>query len=178
MRIRKQRPHYRIKVSEDAFIADFYVDEERLDIDHNYLHIFTPNGIFDIKVVGHPFVYLLQAVKQGNNFEVDAYCKMLWRVTQNIYTDYGFASDIIHAINALDERIDAKAKEKAAAVTDQEETASQAIMEDVAAYADANSEDEREQILQEGREALREVLSEQGEVVTKEIVENETDNKD
>lgn len=173
MRIRKQRPHYRIKVSEDTFIADFYVDEKRLDIDHNYLHIFTPNGIFDIKVVGHPFVYLLQAVKQGNNFEVDAYCKMLWRVTQNIYTDYDFATDIIHAINALDERIDAKAKEKAAAVTDQEEEASQALMEDVAAYADAKSEEEREQILQEGRETLKEILvSEQGEEIAK------TDNKD
>lgn len=132
MNILKTKPKYHIEIGNGAFIADFYVDEKNPDVKHNYLHIYAPNGVFEQKVVGYPFGYLLAAVSQGNEEELHSYCVMLWRITQEIYQDLGFAQDIIKAINKRDKRLMKQAEREAAKVSEAEEMASQAFMEDVA----------------------------------------------
>jgi hypothetical protein len=160
MNILKTKPKYRIEIGNGAFIADFYVDEKHPDVEHNYLHIHTPNKVFEQKVVGYPYGYLLAAVSQGNEEEVHGYCMMLWRVTQEIYQDAGFANDIIRAINKRDKRLTKQAEKEAAQVSEAEEMASQAFMEDVAAYADASPK-ERKRMSKESRKEMKQILNEE-----------------
>ena len=159
MNILKTKPKYHIEIGNGAFIADFYVDEKHPDVEHNYLHIHTPNKVFEQRVVGYPYGYLLAAVSQGNEEEVHGYCVMLWRVTQEIYQDAGFANDIIRAINKRDKRLTKQAEKEAAKVSEAEEMASQAFMEDVVAYAEASPK-ERKRISKESRKEIKQILNE------------------
>ena len=159
MNILKTKPKYHIEIGGGAFIADFYVDEKHPGVEHNYLHIYAPNGVFEQRVVGYPYGYLLAAVSQGNEKEVDGYCMMLWRVTQEIYQDAGFANDIIRAINKRDKRLMKQAEKEAAKVSEAEEMASQAFMEDVVAYAEASPK-ERKRMSKESRKEMKQILNE------------------
>lgn len=131
MSIFKTKPRYSVNVGGGAFIADFYVDEKHPDVEHNYMHIHTPNNVFEQKIVGYPYGYLLTAVSQGNEEEVHNYCVVLWRVTQEIYQDAGLANDILRAFAKYDKRTMNRGEGKAKAVTDSEEMASQVFVEDI-----------------------------------------------
>lgn len=131
MSILKNKPRYSVDVGNGAFIADFYVDEKRADVEHNYLHIHAPNHVFEQKIVGYPYGYLLAAVSQGNEEEVHNYCVVLWRVTQEIYQDAGLANDILRAFAKYDKRLMRQAEKNAAAVTPEAEQGAQAFMEDI-----------------------------------------------
>lgn len=131
MSILKNKPRYSVDVGNGAFIADFYVDEKRADVEHNYLHIHAPNHVFEQKIVGYPYGYLLAAVSQGNEEEVHNYCVVLWRVTQEIYQDAGLANDILRAFAKYDKRLMKQAEKEAAAVTPEAEQGAQAFMEDI-----------------------------------------------
>lgn len=155
----KKTPQYSVSVGNNTFVADFYVDEKNPDVKHNYLHIYAPNGVFEQKVVGYPFGYLLAAVSQGKEEEVHSYCVMLWRVTQEIYQDLGFCQDIIKAINKRDKRLMKEAERNAAKVSEAEEMASQAFMEDVVAYAEASPK-ERKRMSKESRKEMKQILNE------------------
>lgn len=154
----KKKPKYSIKVCGDAMIADFYVNEK--DAKGCYLHIHTPNNVFEQRITGYPYGYLLTAASQGNESEVEAYCTMLWRITQEIYQDIGFANDIIKAINKRDKRLFRQAESKAKASTPEQEQVEMAFMSDVAQYADANKK-ERKQMREQWREYAREALREE-----------------
>lgn len=160
MSILKNKPRYSVDVGNGAFIADFYVDEKRADVEHNYLHIHTPNHVFEQKIVGYPYGYLLAAVSQGNEEEIHSYCTVLWRMTQEIYQDAGLANDILRAFAKYDKRLMRQAEKNAAAVTPETEQASQAFMEDVAAYADATPK-ERKKMREEWKDEARAALNEQ-----------------
>lgn len=131
MSIFKTKPRYSVNVGNGAFVADFFVDERHPDVEHNYLHIHMPNNVFEQKVVGYPYGYLLAAVSQGNEEEVHNYCVVLWRVTQEIYQDAGLANDILRAFAKYDKRLMKQAEKNAATVTDPEEMASAAFMDDI-----------------------------------------------
>lgn len=159
-RFRFKKPYIRVSVGNGAMIADFFTDKKRAE--GNYLHIYTPNGVFSQKVTGYPFGYLLTAVKQGNEKEVEAYCIMLWRITQEIYQDLGFCQDIIKAINKRDKRLMKEAKRKSESVTDAEEMANQAFMEDVVAEQ-SMSKKELKAKREADRAMMREMLNEERE---------------
>lgn len=153
----KKKPKYSIKVCGEAMIADFYVNEK--DIKGCYLHIHTPNNVFEQRITGYPYGYLLTAVTQGNESEVEAYCTMLWRITQEIYQDLGFANDIIKAINKRDKRLFKKAESAAKTTTPEQIAADEALMSEVAAYADASPK-QRKQMRKQWKEEAREALKE------------------
>lgn len=159
MSIFKTKPRYSVNVGGNAFIADFYVDEKHPDVEHNYLHIHTPNNVFEQKIVGYPYGYLLAAVSQGNDEEVHNYCVVLWRVTQEIYQDPGLANDILRAFAKYDKRLMKQAEKNAAAVTDSEEMASQAFMEDIASES-GMSKKELKAKREADRQMMKEVLNE------------------
>lgn len=159
----KTKPKHHLEIGGGAFIADFYVDEKNPDVKHNYLHIYAPNGVFEQKVMGYPFGYLLAAVSQGYENEVHSYCVMLWRITQEIYQDLGFAQDIIKAINKRDKRLMKQAESNAAKISEEQEMADTELMRDVVAYAEASPK-ERKKMSEESRNAMRDVLNEDKEV--------------
>lgn len=154
MSILKNKPRYSVDVGNGVFIADFYVDEKRADVEHNYLHIHTPNHVFEQKIVGYPYGYLLAAVSQGNEEEIHSYCTVLWRVTQEIYKDAGLANDILRAFAKYDKRL-MKQAEKAKTITDAQEQASQAFMEDIVSEQGMSKKE-----LKAKREADREIMKE------------------
>lgn len=131
MSILKNKPRYSVNVGNGVFVADFYVDEKHPDWEYNYLHIHTPNHVFEQRIVGYPYGYLLAAVSRGNEEEVHNFCLLLWRITQEIYQDPGLANDILRAFAKYDKRLMKQAETNAKKVTDAEETASQAFMEDI-----------------------------------------------
>lgn len=159
MNILKTKPRYSVNVGNGAFIADFYVDEKHPDVEHNYLHIHTHNHVFEQKIVGYPYGYLLAAVSQGNEEEVHNYCVVLWRVTQEIYQDAGLANDILRAFAKYDKRLMKQAEKNAAAVTDSEEMASQAFMEDIASEQGMSGKELKAK-READKELMREVLNE------------------
>lgn len=154
MSILKNKPRYSVNVGNGVFIADFYVDEKRADVEHNYLHIHTPNHVFEQKIVDYPYGYLLAAVSQGNEEEIHSYCTVLWRVTQEIYQDAGLANDILRAFAKYDKRL-MKQAEKAKTITDAQEQASQAFMEDIVSEQGMSKKE-----LKAKREADREMMKE------------------
>ena len=154
MSILKNKPRYSVNVGNGVFIADFYVDEKRADVEHNYLHIHTPNHVFEQKIVDYPYGYLLAAVSQGNEEEIHSYCTVLWRVTQEIYQDAGLANDILRAFAKYDKRL-MKQAEKAKTITDAQEQASQAFMEDIVSEQGMSKKE-----LKAKREADREIIKE------------------
>lgn len=159
MSILKNKPRYSVNVGNGVFIADFYVDEKRADVEHNYLHIHTPNHVFEQKIVDYPYGYLLAAVSQGNEEEVHNYCVVLWRVTQEIYQDAGLANDILRAFAKYDKRLMKQAEKEAAAVTPEAEQGAQAFMEDIASEQ-GMSKKELKAKREADRQMMKEVLNE------------------
>lgn len=162
MNILRTKPRYSVNVGNGAFIADFYVDEKRADVEHNYLHIHTPNHVFEQKIVGYPYGYLLAAVSQGNEEEVHNYCVVLRRVTQEIYQDAGLANDILRAFAKYDERLMKQAEKNAAAVTPEAEQGAQAFMEDIASES-GMSKKELKAKREADRQMMKEILNEDKE---------------
>lgn len=162
MSILKNKPRYSVDVGNGAFIADFYVDEKRADVEHNYLHIHTPNHVFEQKIVGYPYGYLLAAVSQGNEEEVHNYCVVLWRVTQEIYQDAGLANDILRAFAKYDKRTMKRGEGKAKTVTDEQEQGAQAFMEDIVSEQ-GMSKKELKAKREADRELMKEILNEDKE---------------
>lgn len=152
-----QKPKYSYEVGSGAFCFNFYIDEKNPK--GNYLHITTTSGAFEQTVRNYAFGYLLAASQQGKMDELAAYGLMLYRVSEEIYQDAGFANDIIRAINKRDKRLMKQAEKEAAKVSEAEEMASQAFMEDVVAYAEASPK-ERKRMSKESRKEMKQILNE------------------
>ena len=123
-------PKRHIEIANGAVVVDFYVNEK--DIKKCYMRMYARNGAFDYKIGAcHTYGYLMAAVNQGNTRELEAFCILLWRMTQECYQDEILAKDLVTCFHARDERLMKQGAEKAKAVTDSEEMASQAFMESV-----------------------------------------------
>lgn len=155
----KKKPYKSIEIGGKAFIADFYVDEKNADVTHNYLHIHTPNNVFEQRVVGYPYAYLLVAVNQGKEEEVHNYCVLLWRVSQEIYQDAGLAADIIKAFGKYDKRLMKRAEKEAANISEAQNEADTALMNDIVAEQSLSKKELAEK-RKADRELLKDVLNE------------------
>lgn len=176
MTILKTKPKYHIEIGNGAFVVDFYVDEKHPDVKHNYLHIYAPNGVFEHKIVGYPYGYLLAAVSQGKEEEVHSYCVMLWRVTQEIYQDPNFANDIIRALNKRDERLMKEAEDNAKKVTEVEEIASDALMREAIERGKPMSRQQRRKMERESRKQMRKILREDADKSSEQEQNKEEEN--
>lgn len=160
MSIFKTKPYKQVICGDGAFTLDFYVDAKHpTDKDKNYLHITTPSGAFEQIIRNYAFGYLLIAAEKGNIRELEAYCLMLYRVSDEVYQDMGFAADIIKAINKRDKRLFKRAESAAKAVTPEQNEADTALMSEIASYADATPKERkkmRKQWKEEAKKALKE----------------------
>lgn len=157
MDILKVKPYKAVECG--GFIANFYYKEGNWA--KTYLEITTVSGVWSMRIAGntHPYGYLLEAANQEKFEQIHGYAAMLFILSQQFTQDQGLTDDVVRGINKWQKRMDAKAKEAAKNVSDTEETASQAFMEEVAAYAEASPK-ERKNMRKAGKEALREVLNE------------------
>nr|DAN28981.1 MAG TPA: Protein of unknown function DUF2620 [Caudoviricetes sp.] len=157
----KNAPKHHIEIANGAVIVDFYVNEK--DIKKCYMRMYAHNGAFDYKIGAcHTYGYLMAAINQGNTRELEAFCILLWRMTQECYQDETLAKDLVTCFNARDERLMKQGAEKAKAVTDSEEMASQAFMESVVERSQMNKK-EAKAALEADKQMMREILNEDKE---------------
>lgn len=154
-----KKPKFHIDLGEGLMFADFYVNEKKLDNQHNYLRIYSPNGVFSLKVVGETFLILLGAAHRGEIKEIQSYAYIMWRLSTELYLDQSFGTDIIDAIVRRDKKIEELAKEKADEVTDTQEAIDDAFMRDVIDYAN-KSDEEREEAKEEMRQVVKNIIKE------------------
>lgn len=153
----KKKPYITRSVGEFQF--DFYYKEGVLD--DTYLKISTTSGIWELKIAGntHTYGYLLTAAIKGNGEYLHGFAVSNVIVANVMCEDDGFKQDLDRIINKRTRRLMREGASRAKAVTEHEELASQSIMSDVAAYADASPKERkqmREQWKEDAREALRE----------------------
>lgn len=154
----KNAPKHHIEIANGAVIVDFYVNEK--DIKECYMRMYARNGAFDYKIGAcHTYGYLMAAINQGNTRELEAFCILLWRMTQECYQDETLAKDLVTCFNARDERLMKQVEKNAAAVTDSEEMASAAFMESVIERSQM-SKKEAKAASEADKELMREILNE------------------
>lgn len=157
----KNAPKHHIEIANGAVIVDFYVNEK--DIKKCYMRMYARNGAFDYKIGAcHTYGYLMAAINQGNTRELEAFCILLWRMTQECYQDETLAKDLVTCFNARDERLMKQAEKEAAAVTPEQDMASAALMESVIERSQM-SKKEAKKASEEDKAILRELLKEDKE---------------
>lgn len=150
----KNAPKHHIEIANGAVIVDFYVNEK--DIKKCYMLMYARNGAFDYKIGAcYTYGYLMEAINQGNTRELEAFCMLLWRMTQECYQDETLAKDLVRCFNARDERLMKQAEENAAAVTPEAEQGAQSFMEDIVSESGMSKKE-----LKAKREADKELLKE------------------
>lgn len=154
----KNAPKHHIEIANGAVVVDFYVNEK--DIKKCYMRTYARNGAFDYRIGAcRTYGHLMAAINQGNTRELEAFCILLWRMTQECYQDETLAKDLVTCFNARDERLMKQAEKNAAAVTDSEEMASQAFMESVVERSQM-SKNEAKAVSEADKELMREILNE------------------
>lgn len=117
---------------------NFYRDEKKIrkgSVNGTYLKISAigRDEQWSLTIPGnaHVYGYLTAALEQGKTEQLHGYAFMLNAVSMLLTQDEGFNADIQKAIMSWQERMNEKAKASAEKVTDSEEMASQAFMEDI-----------------------------------------------
>lgn len=130
IKIKQRKPYLVKEVGEWKFT--FHYKEG--SIERTFLSITSTSGIMNMRLGGntHAFGYLLAAAKQGLDNQLAGYATTLYIPAMGITQDQGLCNDVQKAISKWQKRKEAEGAEKAKAVTDSEEMASQAFMEDIA----------------------------------------------
>lgn len=130
MKILNSKPKYHIEVG--GFIIDLYFKEG--DIKRSYMEIKTLSEIFSMRIDArtHPFGYLWAAASQGKETQLHGYAAMMYRTAMALTQSQGFVDGLTKEINKLDKRLAKKAEKAASEVTEYQDQASAAFMEDIA----------------------------------------------
>lgn len=125
------------------------------NIKRTFLSITSTSGLFNCRIGGncHAFGYLLAAATQNRLDQLKGYAVTLYIPAMGMTQDQGLCNDVQKAINKWMKRKETEAKNAAKAVTETEETASQAFMES----AIKRSKMSRKEVKKE-REELKKVL--------------------
>lgn len=125
-------------VSCGPYRLDFYFDEKKArkgDARGTYLRVATQGNDEGWQAVipgnTHSFGYLLAAAEKGYTERLRAYAQLLWTVSMIDTTEQEVDNELWEAVMNWHRRRDAEAADKAAAVTEPEEMANQALMEEV-----------------------------------------------
>lgn len=131
------------------------------NIEKTFLSITSESGVFNMRIGGNTetYGYLLAAAIQDRIDQLEGFAMTIFIPAMTITQDAELNEDIQMAIVRHTDREDKKAAENAAKVTDEQETANQAVMEDVAEYADAKTDKERKAIREKWKEEVKETLA-------------------
>lgn len=157
MRIFKRKAIERVEVG--SFVVEWYFKEN--NIKESYLEISTVSGIWSMRVDArcNAYGYLLESARQGKLDNVHGYAALLYITAQQLTQEQGFCDDITRSVQKWQKRVEKKAEKVAKATTPEQIAADEALMGDVAAYADATPK-ERKQMRKQWKEEAREVIKE------------------
>lgn len=157
IKIKQRKPYLVKEVGEWKFT--FHYKEG--SIERTFLSITSTSGIYSMHIGGntHAFGYLLAAAKQGLDNQLAGYATTLYIPAMGITKDQGLCNEVQKAISKWMKRKESEAKSAAKAVTDSEETASQAFMESVVERSQMNKKEEKA-ASEADKEIMREILNE------------------
>lgn len=130
-------------------------------IERTFLSITSTSGIFNCRIGGncHAFGFLLAAATQDRLDRLQGYIVPLFIPAMAMTQDQELTSGVQKAIVEWQKRKEAEGAEKAKAVTDSEEMASQAFMESVVERSQM-SKKEAKAASEADRELMKEILNE------------------
>lgn len=157
IKIKQRKPYLVKEVGEWKFT--FHYKEG--SIERTFLSITSTSGIFNCRVGGdtHAYGYLLAAAKQERIDQLQGYIVSLFIPAMAMTQDQELTSGVQKAIVEWQKRKEAEGAEKAKAVTDSEEMASQAFMGSVVERSQMNKK-EAKAASEADKELMREVLNE------------------
>lgn len=157
IKIKQRKPYLVKEVGEWKFT--FHYKEG--SIERTFLSITSTSGIFNCRIGGntHAYGYLLVAAKQERIDQLQGYIVSLFIPAMAMTQDQELTSGVQKAIVEWQKRKEAEGAEKAKAVTDSEEMASQAFMESVVERSQM-SKNEAKAASEADKELMREVLNE------------------
>lgn len=157
MNILNSAPQHHIEVG--GFIIDLYFKEGK--IKKSYMEIKTLSGIFSMRIDArtHPFGYLWAAASQGKETQLHGYAAMMYRTAMALTQSQGFVDGLTKEINKLDKRLLKKAEKAASEVSEYQDQASAALMEDIASESGMSKKELKEK-READKELMREVLNE------------------
>lgn len=160
IKIKQLKPYLVKEVGEWKFT--FHYKEG--SIERTFLSITSTSGIFNCRVGGntHAYGYLLAAAKQDRLDQLQGYIVSLFIPAMAMTQDQELTSGVQKAIVEWQKRKESEGAEKAKAVTETEETASQAFMEELVAES-GMSKKELKAKREADKELMREVLNEDKE---------------
>lgn len=149
-----------VSKSVGVFQFNFYYKEGKPE--RCFLRINNKDGIFSMKIAGNTdaYGYLLAAALQDKDEQLHGYAVLLCVPAMAMMMDGQFAKDLESAVNGYIERKEKDGEQRAERVTDEQEQGNQAIMEDVARFADAKSDKERDALREEWKNEAREAVKE------------------
>ena len=129
IKIKQRKPYLVKEVGEWKFT--FHYKEG--SIERTFLSITSTSGIFNCRVGGntHAYGYLMAAAKQDRLDQLKGYAVTLYAPAMAMTQDAGLTADVQKAITKWMKRKDAEAKSEAKNISDAQESANQAFMEDV-----------------------------------------------
>lgn len=155
----KHRKPYLVKEIGDWKFTFHYKEG---NIAKTFLSITSKSGIFNCRIGGNTdtYGYLLAAAIQGRDDQLRGYAMTVYIPTMTITLEKELNEDIQKAIVRFLKRRNNEAAKKAAEITDSQETVNQSIMEDVAEFSDAKSDEERKAIREKWKEDVAQALDE------------------
>ena len=106
-----------------------------------WLDVTTVSGNFKFRSMAseHPYMYLLESVRQGNEENVFGYAERIYIIQSTLTREQGLVNDIDKAIAKYDRRLTAKNTPE----PEDSEAASIAEVKNVQAYVDASPKEKR-----------------------------------
>ena len=157
IKIKQRKPYLVKEVGEWKFTFNY----KEGSIERTFLSITSTSGIFNCRLGGntHAYGYLLAAAKQGLDSQLAGYITTLFIPAMAMTQDQELTSGVQKAIVEWQKRKEAEGAEKAKAVADSEEMASQAFMESVVERSQM-SKKEAKAASEADKELMKEILTE------------------
>lgn len=154
----RKKPYKTAEVGEWQF--EWHYNEK--DVKGCYLQIKAKSGAFSVRINGayHPYGYLLAALEQGKTEQLLGFAALAYVTISSLTQEQDFVDDITKAVEKHLKRVDDKAQEAAAAVTEAQEQVDEILMRDIISEQ-SMSEAELEAKREEDKEILKEILAEQ-----------------
>ena len=141
-----------------AFTFSFYYKEGKLK--RCFLRITHEAELFSLRIAGNTdtYGYLITAAMQDRIDQLQGYATLLYVPALAMTQDQKLTDNLVDCVNGYMERRQQKGAEEAAKITDEQEQSAQVFMEDVAEYADAKSDNERNEIRKKWHEEVKNEL--------------------
>lgn len=160
--MKNKKPTHTTKVG--MFTYHWYIDKKHSFIDEKFSEnsylVIKMNDTFSIRIgSNHEAFGLLLIADQEKMYKMmEIYPAMVYSTTHLLATDTAFVPDLTNLIACTVQRRIEEAESSASEISDTEEQAAQAFMEDVVDYSEA-SEEERKKMSGEFKEAVKSELN-------------------